>query len=102
MIEEYVNSFVNDLQRIDDEYDGERLIDDTVSDALDEFEHELRARLERELRDYIEEECSECSGTGECYECDGTGEIDEEICSECGGTGECSTCEGSGSAHVLH
>ena len=102
MIEEYVNSFVNDLQRIDDENDGERLIEDTVSDALDEFERELRDRLERELSDFVRKECPYCD-YGVCEACDGTGVIEDEgeenICNECDGSGECAHCEGSGLAN---
>ena len=60
------------------------------------------------------EECYECSGTGdydcysdcdygkqECYNCDGTGDVEdeegeEEVCDDCDGSGEedCSSCDG--------
>jgi hypothetical protein len=65
----------------------ERVVSDLYMTEIDLYED----------KENIEEECSECEGSGneECYRCEGTGKDD---CNTCDGHGliDCDTCDGTG------
>lgn len=93
-------------------YDNNKTLED-VSKVIDNIEHNLFGFSVFEiLSDEVEDECSDCSGSGrdtcyrcggsgreECDSCDGTGEDEEgNTCDSCSGDGEvdCDRCDGDG------